>query len=206
MWLQFHSATSLHAGIWRSHELWGTSRVFSRLARHLPATRMCQTVLFSGDEQGEQMKIAVPSLFALASVVMMAGCGGSSSVTAPSQTSAASEYSSNIAGTWTGTTTLLGGALTVRATVVQPNSTSAAAPNQALTGSVLLVESGVTIGVSGTKSGNTWTLSGASASANPVTIRINQTLTGPSASTGTFYFQTGAITNQSTTPLNMLKP
>lgn len=131
-------------------------------------------------------------------VALLYGCSKATSTpTAPSENT----FSTNISGTWSGSATVFGGTLNIRATLIQQTSSSSAAPTQAVTGTVRLVESNADISVTGTKTGNTWTVSGTVSGQN-LTIKIDQTLTSASASSGTFSITTNST---GTTTLSMTK-
>jgi hypothetical protein len=87
-------------------------------------------------------------------------------------------HSTNISGVWTGTAH---GGATVNITALQVAPDSAENPAQALTGTIIL-SGGPPIDVTGSKEGDTWSLSGASTTS---ILSVGQTLSSAGGSSGT---------------------
>ncbi|HUT76167.1 MAG TPA: hypothetical protein VM285_00680 [Polyangia bacterium] len=139
----------------------------------------------------------VPAVLLVACSMFLANCSSSSSdePAAPTPTT----FSTNISGTWSGTTTFFGSPTAVTLAVTQPTSDSAVALG--LTG-MLSLNNGAPLAVSGTKDGDAWTVSGN----NGTTIlTIRQTLTSATASTGDLTLQVGPPSNKGTVPLDLTK-
>ncbi len=117
--------------------------------------------------------------------LILAACGGGSSdgggESEPAEVATYETHSTNVSGVWSGTTTLHGATLVVNVTVHQAVSDSAENPAQALTGTITL-NGGAPFNLTGTKTGDAWSVSGASAAA---ILSTDQTLSSAGGSTGT---------------------
>ncbi|MDP7518418.1 MAG: hypothetical protein QGI17_15050 [Arenicellales bacterium] len=91
-------------------------------------------------------------------------------------------HSTNVSGVWSG---IVDGAPVI-VTIFQATPDSAESPVQALTGSVALI--GVLFDVTGTKEGDAWSVSGASAAA---ILSTDQTLSSAGGSTGIIKISAG---------------
>ena len=120
--------------------------------------------------------------------LILAACGGGSSdggaggEPEPTEVAPYETHSTNVSGVWSGTTTFFGVAYVMNLTVNQAVSDSAENPSQALTGTFIL-NGGAPINVTGTKEGDAWSVSGASAD---VILSTDQTLSSATNSSGTF--------------------
>ena len=110
-------------------------------------------------------------------------------------------HSTNVSGVWSGTTTMFGAAVVVNVTVHQAVSDSAENPAQALTGTVTL-NGGAPFNLTGTKEGDAWSVSGASAAA---ILSTDQTLSSAGDSSGTLSLTIGAPDNTGTVDLSLTK-
>ena len=108
--------------------------------------------------------------------LFLAACGGGGSGTGVEKLY--ETHSTNISGVWTGTAH---GGATVNITALQVAPDSAENPAQALTGTIIL-SGGPPIDVTGSKEGDTWSLSGASTTS---ILSVGQTLSSAGGSSGT---------------------
>ena len=137
--------------------------------------------------------------------LILAACGGGSSdgggESEPAEVATYETHSTNVSGVWSGTTTMLGAAVVVNVTVHQAVSDSAENPAQALTGTVTL-NGGAPFNLTGTKEGDAWSVSGASATA---ILSTDQTLSSAGDSSGTLSLTIGAPDNTGTVDLSLTK-
>ncbi len=137
--------------------------------------------------------------------LILAACGGGSSDSGgesePAEVATYETHSTNVSGVWSGTTTMFGAAVVVNVTVHQAVSDSAENPAQALTGTVTL-NGGAPFNLTGTKEGDAWSVSGASAAA---ILSTDQTLSSAGDSSGTLSLTIGAPDNTGTVDLSLTK-
>ncbi len=137
--------------------------------------------------------------------LILAACGGGSSdgggESEPAEVATYETHSTNVSGVWSGTTTLHGATLVVNVTVHQAVSDSAENPAQALTGTITL-NGGAPFNLTGTKTGDAWSVSGASAAA---ILSTDQTLSSAGDSSGTLSLTIGAPDNTGTVDLSLTK-
>ena len=137
--------------------------------------------------------------------LILAACGGGSSdgggESEPAEVATYETHSTNVSGVWSGTTTMFGAAVVVNVTVHQAVSDSAENPAQALTGTVTL-NGGAPFNLTGTKEGDAWSVSGASAAA---ILSTDQTLSSAGDSSGTLSLTIGAPDNTGTVDLSLTK-
>ena len=139
-------------------------------------------------------RYSVIAMMVLASSLLVFGCSSDSS-TEPTQ------FSTNISGTWSGTTSMFGSTVAVTLSVTQATSGRAAFTAQALTG-MLTLNSGTPLPMTGTKNGDVWDLCG---NAGTTIASIHQTLTSATESTGDLTLQIGPPSNKGTVSLALTK-
>jgi len=137
---------------------------------------------------------------ALAASLLLVACGSDTPAAAPTPTPPQS-LSPNISGNWSGQTKLFGSNANLTLAVSQPTSDSGLTGVQALSGT-LTIDDGTPLAMTGTKQGNTWTMSG---NAGATIATVHQTLTSAAAGTGDFTLQVGPSSNKGTVPLNLQK-
>ncbi len=133
--------------------------------------------------------------FALLVSLLAAGCGDSSSPTAPSEPE---NLSANIAGIWSGQTTMFGSTVNVTVSISQAQSDPSMTGVVPLSGSVSINTS--TLPATGTKQGNSWSMSG---NAGATILTIHQNLASPSQSSGDLTLKIGP--NQGQVVLALVK-
>jgi hypothetical protein len=132
--------------------------------------------------------------FALMVSLLAAGCGDSS----PSAPSEPENLSANIAGTWSGQTMMFGSNVNVTVSISQAQSDPSMTAVVPLTGSVSI--NTTTLPATGTKQGNTWSMSGNSGA---TIVTIHQNLASASQSSGDLTLKIGA--NQGQVVLALVK-
>ncbi len=140
------------------------------------------------------MKRSVSLAFVALMASMLVACG-SDSPTAPQG------LSPNISGSWSGQATVFGGPTNVTAAINQPISDPGLTAVQNLTG-VLTLGNGTPVAMTGTKQGNSWSVSG---NVGATIVTIHQVLTSATASAGDLTLQFGAPTEKATVVLNLQK-
>jgi hypothetical protein len=140
------------------------------------------------------MKRCLSLAFAVSMAGLLVACGSDSP-------SAPQNLSANISGNWSGQTTMFGLPTNVTVAVSQATSDPSLTTVEPLTGTVTL-DNGTPLSVTGTKQGNSWTVSG---NAGATIATIHQTLTSAAAGTGDFTLQVGPPSNKGTVVLNLQK-
>lgn len=140
------------------------------------------------------MKRSLSFAFVVLVASLLVACGSDS----PSEPQS---LSPNISGNWSGQATMFGSPTNVTVAINQPLSDPGLTAVQSLTGTLTL-NNGTPVAMTGTKQGNSWSVSG---NAGATIATIHQTLTSATASAGDFTLQVGAPTNKGTVALNLQK-
>ncbi len=135
---------------------------------------------------------------ALAFVVLTASLLGSCGDSSPAEPE---NLSANISGNWSGQATIFGSATNMTVFVSQATSDKSLTTVEPLTGTLTL-NNGTPVAMTGTKQGNTWSLSG---NAGATIASVHQTLTSATDSSGDFTLQVGPPSNKGTVTLNLHK-
>jgi hypothetical protein len=140
------------------------------------------------------MKRSLSLAFVVLLASLLVACGSDS----PSEPQS---LSPNISGNWSGQTTMFSTPTNVTVAVNQATSDPGLTAVEALTGTLTL-NNGTPLAMTGTKQGNSWTMSG---NAGATIATIHQNLTSATASAGDFTLQVGPPSNKGTVVLNLQK-